>query len=235
MNRAEMRAMLKDCLQEPAASDDQYSTSQLNVLLNRGLLWVQMKVVRINPAAFLAVDSFGVVADKNIYPVPTGSIAILKLVRSSDGKRIAKRSDAYMDVKYGPGVGENLTNVTKAAKPDDWSPFGRYMRLGPTPNATASGAILVTYTPSLTMADDSTVPGIAEPLHDAIVNRAWQLGLRPNADVGMKAAAGKALDESMVDFTDLAGVPSDGAFQIIPDFDSVDGLYGAPALPVETR
>lgn len=236
MNRSDMRAMLKDCLQEPVGANvDQFSLAQLDALLNRGLLWVQMKIVRVNPAAILAVDTFGVVANKNIYPVPTGSIAIRKVFRTIDGKRLALRPDAWMDVKYGPGVGENLVNVTKADRPVDWSPFGRFIRLGATPNATSSNAISVTYTPSLTMADDADVPQIPEPLHDAIVNRAWQLGLRPSADIGMKAAAGKALEESLVDFNDLAGVPSDGAIQIIPDFDAIDGLYGSPSEPVETR
>ena len=236
MNRADMREILKYCLHEPAGAEtDQFSISELNTLLNRAILWVEMKVIRINPDAVLAVDTFGLVANKNLYPVPVGSIAIRKIVRTIDGKRLGRRADGYMDVTYGAGVGENLSNVTTGTSPDEWCPFGRFMRFGPTPNNTLANAIAVTYIPSLTIADDTTVPQLAEGLFDAVVNRAWCLGLRPNADIAMKAAAAKALEESLEDFDNLAGVPTDGAIQFMPDFDPIDGLYGSSSIDSETR
>lgn len=235
-----MRDILKDCLQEPAGTaTDQFSIVRLNTLLNRGLLAIQMKVVRANPGAILAVDTFALVALKNIYPLPTGAIAIRKVTRTADGKRLAIRADGYMDVTYGATVGTAISTsvgVTFGTKPLDWSPFGRYMRFGPCPDTAVANGIAVTYIPSLTMAADTDVPEIVEGLHDAIVNKAWQLGLRPNADIEQKAAAGAALADSLQDFDILAGAPIDGAIQILPDFDMIDGLYGQ-AVPTlsETR
>lgn len=233
MNRAEMREMLKGCLNEPlGAETDEFTIPQLNSLLNRGLLAIQMKVARINPAAFLQVDTFATVAFKNIYPVPNGLIAIRKVICTRTGKRLAKRSDGYMDHTFGPSVGSDLSaveGVSSATDPTDYSPFGRYIRLGPTPNNARANAISLTYTPSLTMADDTDVPQVAEGLHDAIVNKAWTLGIRNNADIGQKAAASQALESSLEDFDDLAGVPIDGGIQVMPDFDPVDGWYGEPS------
>lgn len=236
MNRAEMRAMLKDCLQEPqGAETDYWSIPALNALLNRALLAIEMKVIRINPTAFMQVDTFAQVANKNLYPIPPGCIAIRKVLCTRTGKRLRLQSDGYMDVTYGAGVGENLQNVTTGQDPRDYVPFGRYIRVGPTPNVARANAISIAYTASLTMAEDTDVPQLVESLHDAVVNKAWVLGLRPTADIGQIAAASRALDQSLEDFDDLAGVPVDSAIQVIPDFDPIDGLYGEVSASSEVR
>lgn len=228
MNRGEMRAMLKDCLQEPSGTaTDQFSIPQLNMLLNRGLLWVATMVQRVNPDAVLAIDTFALAANKNLYPVPTGCVAVRKVVRTRDGKRLARRSDAYLDATYGAVTGESVTTGTTLARdPLEWAQFGRFIRLGPTPNEALANGIRITYIPSLTMSDDADVPQLVEGLHDAVVNRAWQLGLRPNADIAQKAAAAKAVEDSILMLPELVGTPTDDAMQLIPDFDGVSGLYG---------
>ena len=224
-----MREMLKVLLQEPAGDEtDQWTIPQLNQLLNRALLWVQMKVVRINPGAFLSIDTQAIVSGTNIYAFPVGAVAIRKIIRTRDGKRLMRQPEGYMDVTYGPSVGTGLsTGVVSGRDPLDWCPFGRYARVGPVPNEALLNGLSFQYIPSLTMAVDANVPAITEGLHDAIVNKAWCLGIRPNADISQKAAALKSLEDSLADFDNLAAVPDDSAIQIMPDYDSINGLYGA--------
>jgi len=233
-----MREMLKVLLQEPAGDEtDQFTIPQLNQLLNRALLWVQMKVIRINPDAFLSVDTQAIVSGTNIYAFPVGAVAIRKVLRTRDGKRLNRQPEGYMDVTYGPNVGVALSTGTVLGRdPIDWCPFGRYARVGATPNEALLNGITFQYVPSLTMAVDANVPAITEGLHDAIINKAWCLGIRPNADISQKAAAMKSLEESLDDFDNMAAVPTDSAIQILPDYDSVGGLYGYGATTVyETR
>lgn len=217
--------LLKHCLNEPKSSEDQFTSPELLRLLNRGLSWLQSKMLLVNSNAIMAADSVNLVQGSNLLPMPPGHLRIMKAIRISDGVQLYKRRPPYMDYTYGPLKGSNLTVGTFAALPTDWTMFGRYMRIGPTPNASAPSALMIEYVPSISLPADNPnyVPDVADPLLDIVVNKAWCMGLRPSADVGQIATATKALQDSLADFDALCGLPD--STELIPDFDEIDGYF----------
>lgn len=222
---ADMLALLKHCLMEPASGNDQFTDPELLRLLNRGFAFLQTQLLAVNNNAVMAVDSVGIVQGSNLIVMPQGNLAVTAISRLSDGQRLYKRSPAWMDNTFGFLKGTGLTVGPVGEKPTDWTMFGRYVRIGPIPSVTVATALAVEYVPSLSVPADNPnyVPQVADPLLDIVINKAWSLGLRPSADLAQHAAAAKALADSMSILPTLSGTPS--SMQVLPDFDTVDGFF----------
>ena len=155
--RAQLRAWLRRRLQETTPA--QWTDSTLNSYLNEGLYFMQQEIEKIEPEAFVYVDTANTVADQDLYAMPTNMKSDLELeykaASSSEYATVPKRDRRF--------TRENTTGLVYYAHQ------GRYFLIRPVPSNSVSAGLRLTYVPILTMGSDSDVPILNIDLHMGIV------------------------------------------------------------------
>ena len=161
MNRSTMRTLLAKRLQDNA--EDQFSTSDLNSLLNLGLGLLQADVMAVRPDAFVEISTFSIVASQDRYVNPEGWLLdiMIEVVDTAEASGYRKLSPVPFQQKFTDG--DSITH---------YSHMGRFLVLSPTPDVAVSDGIRRTWVPTLTMDDDADIPEIKAVLHSCIVDYA---------------------------------------------------------------
>ena len=166
MNRLKMRTLLRRRLQEDVP--DRWQESDLNELLDQGVLDVQKRLVAIDPEAVKATDIADIVSGQDFYELPPETWTVVCVETSSDG------------VTYTPL--DRLTD--RQADAGDYGfvlHSSRYLRLSPPPSASVVAGLRLTHIPGLRMGEDSALCGLPDSLHMTAVKCAQKLAL---AEVG---------------------------------------------------
>lgn len=230
MNRGELREELKTLLVEPAAEEDNWNDAQLNRYLNSGLAHIESKILLVDPMAFVEVDSFGLIAGQDLYPVPAGAMTVLRL---NQPKRLRFLQESVV-------AKENEDGAT-ARLPLRYGRLGRYMRLAPKPTTTIADVMTITFVPTLTMAADADVPDIHENLQWLILLRAAIIATNGTSEKERLAGFLSQLSKGSDDIATYYRPQADGATYLRPDYDIIDGddAFGFDAFgsigPYETR
>lgn len=161
MNRGFMRRVLRRRLQDTVGqgivSEGNWTDSDLNEMLNQGLLQAQKAVMRVNPLAFMGIDRQNLEAGKEFYEKPDGMWALRQLRRldSTTGKYVdIEREDYYDATRRSPSD----TRVT-------FADFGGHVAITPIPTAQVIAGLEWLFVPSLTVSQDTDVPRLHAGLH----------------------------------------------------------------------
>lgn len=212
MIRSDLRLELKSLLDESVNTDDYWSAAQLNRYLNMGLASIESRILMVDPMAFMAVDSFGLTANVDLYPLPEGTITVLRL---NGPKRLRVLQESVI-------ARENENGAT-ALVPTRYGRIGRYIRLGGKPTTTVAGAMSITTVPTLTMAADSDTPGIHENLQWLILLRAAIIALSGTAEKDKIALHRNQLREGLDEISTYYRPQADSVTYMRPDYDIIDG------------
>lgn len=180
MNRSTMRTLLQRRISEPVGGD-QWSDSDLNSILNEGCHLVQKEIMKLDPHAFIEIDTAPTVNGQNLYAKPTGlwyehEVGIkgtggstwepYNRIEWSDTRLfpipVIRRDDPYDQNDY-ERVSRGYVNV------------GRYFWINPAPTDAVADGLRVVYVPTVEMGEDTDVPAIHQALHMAVVVWAQRL------------------------------------------------------------
>lgn len=171
MTRGEMRDLLARYLND--ASHDVWSPTELNALLNLGLIDIQSFVEATEPDAFLFIDQRDIVLGNRYYSKPVGITSERSLKFSSNP---ASTEYAKLEV-----TSYELIEQGMVSKPS-YAHFGRYFYLSWIPAANVTNGLQVVWSPTLAMSEDTDVPDVHMRLHYAVVLAAAVKGLRETPD-----------------------------------------------------
>lgn len=196
MTRATMRALLRRRLQDSSADTaaENWSDSELNELLNQGLIKAQKAVLAVDPLAFIAIDKQDVEEDEEMYAKPDGFwyMRQLQILNETTGLYEPIEKEDYEIARAGAATSTRVT----------WSDFGRFIALRPVPSAAIRLGLRWIYVVTLAMGADNDVPALHQGLHTLPVWFAQRLaiGETGETDAGMKEVEGLIA-------ADLADIP----------------------------
>lgn len=160
MNRGTLRTLLRRRLLEP--TEDQWSDSTLNSLLNLALALVRKQVRKVDYEFDVRWEYRDTVAGTSWYEKPSGtrgSIEIGLKTAASDSDWTALKRAAYHIAKtYTTGGGETV-----------YCHRGAYIGIFPAPSASVVDGIQFLHAPTESLSDDNDVPRLEESLQYAVV------------------------------------------------------------------
>lgn len=171
MTRSDMRAMLRRRLQEDSTVAAQWTDATLNDLLNLGLLYMQKKIMAVDPCFVIYTATTNLVADQAAYAKPANFIFEMTVKTRSTPTADWDDSDAREYLEYYEIATNEDDNET------GYSIKGRFIVLNPAPGSNVTNGLQIEYVPSLSMAVDTDVPDITTMLHEGIVYRAQHIAL----------------------------------------------------------
>lgn len=161
-----MRGMLTRLLQD-TASTPEWSVAEKDELINLGLLEAETRVLVVDPAAFISVDTFDQVANQERYDKPAGFLFEYELAIKDSGQATGWRA-----LPRGTYRG---TRGRVASATVEYASLGRYFYLSPIPSTSVDEGFRLTWVYPISVSADSDVPLLALPLHRAAVD--WATGL----------------------------------------------------------
>lgn len=179
MTLLQLRTMLRRRLQEVTAS--QWTDATLNLNLNQGLRFMQTKIIKIDPEAFIYTDLQDSIENESDYPVPAGTLSVVQIYKLVSGD--------YVSLDQIPMTYLRRNENTDYSNPYDagFGMRGRYIVVHPTPTVATVDFLKIEYVPWLTMGADSDVPELSLGLHDGIVYRAEMISLGDTAQEAVRA------------------------------------------------
>lgn len=191
--RAGLRTWLRRRLQSPSG-DLRWTNAVLDDYLNFGYQFTQEEIEGTESDAFSHyIDKADLVANQQLYPLPVNAKAPRRLrMKTSTG-------GAYQDLEQRPWP-ETVPQATEAQQIEParakvvWSLQGRHIRIEPTPTASVTDGLELTYQPVLTMGSDTDVPEMTANYHANIVFYAQVLALSDTANVTDKKGAKEDMD-----------------------------------------
>lgn len=193
MNRADMRSTLRRRLNEQTPQN--WTDGELDQLLNESLFWVQKKVMRVNPLAFLSWFRTGLVANESFYKRPVGSWWEYEV-----GVKATPSATTYTPLDKRPY--KTVRDRESAINVDTtWSKMGTFIAILPAPPFDITNGLQIIFTPLLTMAVDTDVPDLHPSLHTQLVTKANQLALQEQPESPMSASLEadlRSVDEDVV-------------------------------------
>lgn len=202
MNRGAMRTLLRRRLLEP--TEDQWSDSTLNDLLNLALSMVRKQVRKVDYEFDVRWEYRDTVAGTNWYEKPSGTRGPMEVglkSASSDTDWTALKRRAYH-------IAREYTSASETV----YCHRGAYIGLFPAPSASVTDGIQFIHAPTETLAADTDVPRLEESLQYAVV--CWASLL----------AKGESPEDDSKDAKELARLLGD----IPADYGSID--LGQPML-----
>lgn len=164
-----MRGVLRRRVNEQ--TPDNWSDVELNETLDEALFWVQKKVMRVDPLAFMAWSRTSLVANESFYNRPVGSWWEFEVA--------VKGSPS--DTKYTPLPRQPykaIRDFTVDQAGTAYAKVGTFLAIFPAPAFNVTDGLQIIYTPLLTMAVDTDVPAVHPTLHTMIVVKANHLLLQ---------------------------------------------------------
>jgi len=202
MNRGAMRTLLRRRLLEP--TEDQWSDSTLNDLINLALAMVRKQIRKVDPEFDIRWEYRDTVANTSWYEKPSGTRGPVEVglkSASSDTDWTALRRTAYH-------LARNVTSESETV----YCHRGAYIGIFPAPSVAVTNGIQFLHAPAETLAADTDVPRIEDSLQYAVV--CWASLL----------AKGESPEDDSKDAKELARLLGDISF----DYGSID--LGQPVL-----
>ena len=169
MNRATMRGVLRRRLNEQTA--DNWDDTELNALLDESLFWVQKKIARVDPIAFMAWARTSLVANESFYNRPVGSWWEFEVAVKGNPSEPTYTPLARRPYKA-------IRALTSDQAETAYSKVGTFLAIFPPPPFNVTDGLQIVYAPLLTMAVDTDVPAVHPSLHTMIVVKANHLALQ---------------------------------------------------------
>lgn len=159
MTRGAMRLSLRRRLQED--TPDRWQDADLDQDLNLGLVELQKEILKVDPEAFSYVDRADIVAGQEFYEFPAGTW-YEREVRLLSGSIYTRMTRIAFNER---GDNAIINSATPAYARFDRSRFV----ICPIPAASVVNGLEIVWTPTLTMAADTSVPPVHLGLHLAVV------------------------------------------------------------------
>lgn len=178
MNRGTMRTLLRRRLMEP--TEDQWSDSTLNDLLNIALGLVRKQIRKVDPEFDIRWEYRDTVSGTTWYEKPSGTrgpveVGVKKAASDSDWTSL--RRTAYH-------LARDITSEADMV----YCHRGAYIGLFPAPTASVTDGIQFLHAPTETLAADTDVPRIEESLQYGVVCWAELLAKGESPEDDSKAA-----------------------------------------------
>lgn len=164
-----MRGVLRRRLNEQ--TPDNWSDVELNALLDESLFWVQKKIMRVDPAAFMAWSRTSLVANESFYNRPVGSWWEYEVAVKGNPSETT-----YTPLPRQPY--KAIRAFTSDQSETAYAKVGTFLAIFPAPTFSITDGLQIIYTPLLTMAVDTDVPAINPALHTMIAVKANQMALQ---------------------------------------------------------
>ena len=161
MNRGTLRTLLGKRLQDTV--DDQFDDTALNDLINVGIGLLQNEILKVNPLAFVSIDTFASVASQPYYEVPANIYHEVEL-----GIADTSAPEAYRPLTKVPW----RARTREAGSNEVYARLGQYWWIQPTPTASTAAYFRLIWHYALSLSDDTTEPRIHSSLHTCIVDYA---------------------------------------------------------------
>ena len=158
MNRATIHTLVRKRINEATA--DQWSDADVNSAINVGYQQMEMVILESDPDAFIKVDRAALVVTQHEYAKPASLIHEIdvSILDSVSGDYDVIKMGNYHDVR-----GRGSSEVQQYAH------YGRYIFLGPAPDAALAAGLQIVYVPALVLSVAASVPQLAQAYHTAIV------------------------------------------------------------------
>ncbi len=188
-DRETLRTWLRRRLQETSAAV--WSDATLNFYINEGLFELGQAITRAEPEFALYEDTRSLIADEDLYLLPTNCERLVEVHLSTDGTN-------YEQIEYRrrrdqnriAGVGDEVDTSIQQT----YSRRGQYIRIWPAPTATVASGLKIVYVPVLSLSADDEVPPIVTSLHRGIVIAAQLQAYADTAESTDKQAVQAELD-----------------------------------------
>lgn len=170
MTRGTMRTMVRRRLMETTANH--WSDSNVNDLIDLGIQAVQTMIMAIDPERFVFLYQRDIVADNDLYEWPVGmdyAYGVYLLNSSTGNYEPLEKVDSWRAIASNYAAEDDAT--TRYAR------LGQYVMLSPKPATTIANGLRIFFHPTLTAADDATVPLIPIRTHYLACLLAARFGL----------------------------------------------------------